>query len=79
MSIAADLVRALDPPLSADELSQFSRLTTAIHHAVSIAGEMPTTLDARARALIVTKLQEAEHWSFELLRVAARPRSAPTK
>lgn len=75
----ADLLDQLDPPLSESELSHVSRLATAINHALHVAGEMPTTFDARSRALIVTKLQEAEHWSIELLRVAARPRSSPTQ
>lgn len=70
-----ELLAALDPALSDSELTQFGQLTTAITHAITVAGEMPTTFDPRARALIVTKLQEAEHWSLELLRVAARPRT----
>lgn len=74
-----ELLAALDPALSDSELSHFGRLATAINHAISVAGDMPTTFDPRARALIVTKLQEAEHWSLELLRVAARPRSSPTQ
>lgn len=76
MNIAA-IIEALQPLLSDDELSEFGRLAMAIEHAIAVAGGMPTTLDPRARALIVTKLQEAEHWSIELLRVAARPRSDP--
>lgn len=72
------LIDALDPPLSADELGEFSRLVTAIEHAITVASQMPTTLDAHVRALIVVKLQEAEHWSLELLRVP-RERSTPTQ
>lgn len=73
------LLAALDPPLSDSELAHFARLATAINHSITVAGDMPTTFDARARALIITKLQEAEHWSLELLRAAARPRSSPTQ
>lgn len=64
-----------DTPLSDDEIAEFSRLSAAITHAIDTAGRMPTTLDARARALVVTKLQEAEHWSLEMLRIAALGRS----
>lgn len=72
-----ELLAALDPPLSESELAEFGRLWTAITHAITVAGEMPTTLDGRSRALVMTKLQEAEHWSLEILRVAARARSSP--
>lgn len=68
----ADLVVGA-APMSETELSEFGRLATAIRHAITVAGEMPTTFDPRARALVVTKLQEAEHWSIELLRITKSP------
>lgn len=74
-----ELLAALDPPLSDSELAQFGRLAIAINHAIAVAREMPTTFDAHARGLVVEKLQEAEHWSLEILRVAARPRISPTQ
>jgi hypothetical protein len=72
-----DVVAPLQSELSDAELVEFARLSQAITFAIRVAGEMPTTLDARARALVVTKLQEAEHWSLELVRVAAQQRSTP--
>lgn len=74
----ADLVGRLQPPLSDAELAEFARLSTAIAFAAEVARNMPITLDGRARSLVVTKLQEAEHWSLELLRVADRERNTPT-
>lgn len=81
ISLADIITRNCDPPpLSDQELQAFAHLTAAIEHALQIAVNMPTTLDARSRALVVTKLQESEHWSLEILRVAARgtARSSPT-
>lgn len=72
------LIDALDPPLSEHELAEFQRLMIAIHHSLDVAAAMPTTLDGRVRALVITKLQEAEHWSLELLRVP-RPKGSPTQ
>lgn len=72
------LLAALDPPLSDSELAHFARLAIAINHAIAVAREMPTTFDAHARGLVVEKLQEAEHWSLEILRVAAEPRISST-
>lgn len=73
----ADLIDAMRGPLSESELSEFGRLSMAITHALNVARVMPSTLDAHALGLIVDKLMEAEHWSFELLRATQRPRSPP--
>jgi hypothetical protein len=57
--------------LSESELAEYQRLYQSINHALTVATSLPTTLDPRARELIITKLQEADHWSMELLRAAA--------
>lgn len=56
------------PDLSQAELAEIGRLALALNHALDVAAEMPTTLDAHARGLVVEKLQEAEHWMIELVR-----------
>ena len=67
-----DFLTQLAPALASDELEAMCRLSMAIEHAIRCAQEMPTTLDPRARALVVTKLQEADHWCLELTRIAAK-------
>lgn len=56
------------PALSLDELESIAVLTQAITHAITKAEALHSTLDGRARALIITKLQEADHWCLELIR-----------
>jgi hypothetical protein len=70
----AEVVDGLLPPLSDNERAEFRRLLAAIGNAQQIARNLPTTLDAHARTLIVTKLQESEHWTLELLRAASAER-----
>lgn len=41
-----------------------------IHSAMEQARSAPSTLDRRAIALTITKLEEAEHWVLECMRVA---------
>lgn len=72
MSSTADILAKLAPALASDELDGICKLSISINHAIKCAQEMPTTLDHRARALVVTKLQEADHWCLELTRIAAR-------
>ena len=66
----SNLAAQLGESLSESELAHYQRLALAINHAFEVATELPTSLDARARELIITKLQEAGHWSVELLRAA---------
>lgn len=68
---------AMRVPISETELSDIGRLALAIEHAISVAQALPTTLDAGARDHIITKLQEAEHWSFELIRFRSTRCAAP--
>lgn len=72
MSSTADILAKLAPALAGDELDGICKLSIAINHAIKCAQDMPTTLDPRARALVVTKLQEADHWCLELTRIAAK-------
>jgi hypothetical protein len=72
MSSTVDILAKLAPALDHSELDGICRLSVAINHAIKCAQEMPTTLDPRARALVVTKLQEADHWCLELTRIAAK-------
>jgi hypothetical protein len=74
-----EIIDRLAPPLSESELSHIGDLSRAINHAITVAENTPSTLDGRARALIITKLQEAEHWTIELLRAVPRPRGNPTQ
>jgi hypothetical protein len=70
----AEVVEGLMSPLSDCERAQFRRLLVTISSAQQLARNLPTTLDAHARTLIVTKLQESEHWTLELLRAASLER-----
>lgn len=63
-----DILAQCAPALSLDELDSIMKLNQAIEHAKTCAVSLHSTLDARARALIVTKLQEADHWCLELMR-----------
>jgi hypothetical protein len=72
VSSTADILAKLAPALDAQELEDICRLSMAITHAIACAHGLTTTLDPRARALIVTKLQEADHWCLELTRIAAK-------
>lgn len=72
MTSTADIMARLAPLLTLDELEGACKLSMAINHAIKCTQELPSTLDARARALVVTKLQEADHWCLELIRIAAK-------
>jgi hypothetical protein len=63
-----DILAQCAPALSLDELDSIMRLNQAITHAVKSAEQLHSTLDSRARGLIVEKLQEADHWCLELIR-----------
>jgi hypothetical protein len=72
MSSTVDILAKLAPALDPAELEGICKLSIAINHAIKCAQDMPTSLDPRARALVVTKLQEADHWCLELTRIAAK-------
>lgn len=67
-----DILAQCAPALSLDELESIMKLNQAIEHAKTCAEGLHSTLDPRARALIVTKLQEADHWCLELIRQVER-------
>jgi hypothetical protein len=71
----ADVVASLTPTVTEAELAEYQRLAMAINYAITVATEMPSTLDPRARSLVITKLQEAGHWTVELVRAADRPKT----
>jgi hypothetical protein len=64
-----EILAELAPAISEAELASIGRVSQAIEHAMKCAEELPATLDAHARALIIDKLHEAEHWCIELVRV----------
>lgn len=72
MSSTVDILARLAPALDHDELDGICKLSIAINHAIKCTQDLPTTLDPRSRALVITKLQEADHWCLELTRIAAK-------
>lgn len=66
--LLAEVVSDLAPTLTDADRSDYSRLATAISHALNVAEQMPTTFDVHTRGLVVDKLSEAGHWSVEMLR-----------
>lgn len=52
------------------ESRAFNDLALALAFAKQKAEALPPSIDRRCAALINTKLDEAEHWSFDALRAA---------
>ena len=66
-----DFIAEHSPNLTKAELDAVSGLLVALMNATHHAQQLPSSLDGRARALIVTKLQEAGHWCIELTRAGS--------
>lgn len=67
----ADLQAAWSERLTGDEHECLSVLHDAIAEAIRRAQKVPSTIDRRCMALVVTKLEEAEHWALQARRIAA--------
>jgi len=59
-----ELLEAWLPGLSLNEAQGLDAVQSTIAFALEHARSLPATLDGRTRALIVTKLEEAEHWAI---------------
>ena len=57
--------------LTHNEAEALGALHDAVAEAIRRAQKLPPSIDRRAAALIVTKLEEAEHWALEARRIAA--------
>lgn len=57
--------------VTVDECHAVDELLEAIAAARARARAMPGTLDGRSLALIATKLDEAEHWAHQVVRIAS--------
>lgn len=56
--------------LTLDECESITALALAIGDAIRRAQKVPGSIDRRCMALVVTKLEEAEHWALQAIRVA---------
>jgi hypothetical protein len=54
--------------LTLDEAVALGTLHDIIAEAIRRAQKVPATIDRRCLALVVTKLEEAEHWAIEARR-----------
>jgi hypothetical protein len=71
-----ELLAAWRQRLTHNENESLSALADAVAEAIRRAQKLPPSIDRRCAALIVTKLEEAEHWSFQAWRLAVdRPQS----
>lgn len=74
--LAADILaawaRGASPSggLTLDECESTTALLLSIADAIRRAQKVPASIDRRCMALVVTKLEEAEHWAIQSLRVA---------
>jgi hypothetical protein len=59
------------PRLTADEHEALSAVHDVIAEAIRRAQKVPSSIDRRCMALVVTKLEEAEHWALQARRLAA--------
>ncbi len=66
----SDLLAAWARGLTTDEHEALAALHNAIAEAIRRAQKLPATLDRRSAALVVTKLEEAEHWALDVRRQA---------
>lgn len=70
-SAIAELLAAWSGRLTADEHEALSAVHEVIAEAIRRAQKVPSSLDRRCLALVVTKLEEAEHWALQARRIAA--------
>jgi hypothetical protein len=64
------LLDAWQSGLTHDEHLALGALHMAVAEAIRRAQKVPSTIDRRCMALVVTKLEEAEHWALQARRVA---------
>ena len=53
-----------------DDYLALEALHQAVAEAIRRAQKIPSTVDRRCMALVVTKLEEAEHWALQARRLA---------
>jgi hypothetical protein len=70
------LLEAWGGRLTVNEAVDLGALHDQIAEAIRRAQKVPASIDRRCMALVVTKLEEAEHWALEARRIAA-DRPAP--
>lgn len=68
--LASDILAAWSRNLTVDEYGAMAAVAQVIDDAIRRAQKVPATIDRRCMALVVTKLEEAEHWALAALRVA---------
>lgn len=66
----ADLLAAWSRGLTVDEHQSLSVLYTAIAEAIRRGQKVPASIDRRCMALCVDRLEEAEHWALQAVRIA---------
>ncbi len=66
----SDLLVAWARGMSTDEYSSLTVTNDAIAEAIRRAQKVPSSVDRRCMALVVTKLEEAEHWALQAMRIA---------
>jgi len=65
-----ELIDTWSSALPEIEAASLGEILQEIQRALAFARSAPATLDGRTRALIVTKLEEAQHWALTCLRLA---------
>jgi len=63
-----ELLAAWQTDLTNDEHLALCVLHDAIAEAIRRAQKVPATIDRRSMALVVTKLEESEHWALQARR-----------
>jgi hypothetical protein len=66
----SDLLAAWSARLTSDENESLGALHDAVAEALRRAQKVPGSIDRRCMALVVTKLEEAEHWALQARRIA---------
>lgn len=67
----AELLEAWSSKLTTNEHESLAALHDVIAEAIRRAQKVPPSIDRRCMALVVTKLEEAEHWALQARRVAS--------
>lgn len=79
----SDLLTAWARGLTTNEHESLSVLYQAIAEAIRRGQKVPPSIDRRCMALVITKLEEAEHWALQAMRIAVdrcdRERDAPVR
>ena len=66
----SDLLAAWTRGLTNNEHESLNVLYQAIAEAIRRGQKVPPSIDRRCMALVVQKLEEAEHWALQALRIA---------